>query len=155
MSKQELELPMDTLSRLSLNQNADAKGETLERIRKMEALYGVRHYKPSPDTLDDDYDPPCFEGIDLQGELTLPISFLIERLGLLGIGPELIASLFPEVDITQDSQTVISLSKARLVKVLRDLKIYEEDLFEQFHDLIPNFYDEMMNLGKRLSETKD
>jgi hypothetical protein len=120
-------------------------------LQQSRLIYGKVHHKPSenPWSFDDAAESIGFDDVDLQGVIEISLGALQERLQKLGIESHQLIELFPEVNFTGDTQTVINLSKTRLVKTLRDMKIYEEDLFEQLHDLIPNARD------KRLKRRQD
>jgi hypothetical protein len=134
----------------SMVSNSDrerAFAEFEERFKQSQLVYGKRQYKQTSMQrlatrgLDENYEPTLFWDDDLQGEMEVTIGMFKSRFKSLGIEQTQLVELFPEVDFTMDSETRFVIETKRVIKALRDMGVYEEDLFEQFHDLIPNYHD--------------
>jgi hypothetical protein len=137
---------------LGVESNSDRQkglAELEERVRQSQLIYGKKRHKYTFQedllmgriTLNDEERSIYFANSDLQGEMELTIGVFKAKFKTLGIEEGQLVELFPEVDFTVGPETRFVIETKRVIKTLRDLGVYEEDLFEQFHDLIPNYYD--------------
>jgi hypothetical protein len=71
-----------------------------------------------------------FTGYDLQGDFSIPIGLLLERLTALGLDKAALQQL-DQINVEASPDTVITLSKTYLVYTLRSMKCFEEDIYAQ------------------------
>lgn len=127
---------------------------TLRDFKEQYMLYGKPHYrdtllKNGEIVLDETSSDNYFGISDLQGDLEISKEALLARFQLLGVMPETTQQIFPNLNINDNPSEIVLLPKAKVVKALRDLLIYEDEIYEQFSDVIPDVYRRIQSLTRK------